>query len=133
MDWSIERLVADRWIDTVCIEERVLEPGIGDVDAAIDALDGSVHTMACLYGSEDLHLTVGGGPDLYIVSVARGDDEFWCLLGNAKAQGVCLLNTGGQEGEFPQRHVVDKQAVVRSVHYFFDRGGMDPVLEWEKT
>jgi hypothetical protein len=98
---SIERLIADRWIDTACVEETVLEPGIGDVDAAIDALDGSVHTMACLYSSGELHLAVGGGEsDQYIVSVARGDDEFWCLLGDVKAQGVCLLNTGGRKESF---------------------------------
>jgi hypothetical protein len=42
-----------------------------------------------------------------------------------------MINIGGQEGDYPSRHVVDREKAVRAALCFLESSRRDPTLAWE--
>ena len=124
-------LRTDHWRGVSCDEICIESPQDADVTRAIEALDAISRTTLTLERAE-ASMTVGGGQGRYVVFVTVGDDEeFWNLLSDADAAGVVMINIGGQEGDFPASHVVNREKAVRAALCFLESSRRDPTLAWE--
>jgi len=54
--------------------ELVTDPEWERVGEAIKEMNGKEHTIICLEGESKIHMTIGGGPDVFVV-YASGDQE----------------------------------------------------------
>jgi hypothetical protein len=130
MDQAELLLRTDHWHGSTCDEICIESPQDADVTRAIDALDSTSRTTVTLERA-NASMTVGGGQGQYVVFVAVGEDEeFWNLLSEADATGIVMINIGGQDGDFPARHVVDHKKAARAALCFLESGRRDPTLTW---
>ena len=124
-------LRTDHWHGVSCDEICIESPQDADVTRSIEALDATSRTTLTLERAE-ASMTVGGGQGRYVVFVTvGGNEEFWNLLSEADATGAVMINIGGQEGDFPARHVVDHEKAARAALFFLESGRRDPTLTWE--
>ena len=131
MDRAELLLRTDLWHDITCDEFCVESPTEADVMQSIDALDAETKTALTLE-REGASISVGGGRGRYVVFVTVGDDQkFWNLLSDYADTGAVMINIGGQEGDYPARHVVDKEQAMRAALCFLESGRRDPALTWE--
>lgn len=107
---------------------------IKTVEAGIRRLDSKTYTALYMEGEGASKLSIGGGPDAYVVMFLGDEEEqsSWMLVGDANASGEATLIVGGQDGEFPQAWIVDFDAAVQAAAFFLESGEMDPWLTWER-
>lgn len=58
--------------------------------------------------------------------------DFWNLLSVALDDDIVSLNAGGQEGDYPARHIVDLRDAQAAAQSFLEGLTLDPSLRWEK-
>jgi len=101
-------LVTDRLHGSRNVETEVARPTAEQIEDAIRALDGGVHTLVTISAPGRGHLSVGGGENaLYVVYATRDGDCFFTASRNADSSELVRLNAGGQVGEFPANRCVD--------------------------
>ncbi len=128
----VKQLVLDKWVGPSCEEGRLVSPALDDVRQAVESLDAKNRTIVSLCGSDGRSsLTIGGGNGSYVVYMSVGEDEFWNLVNRDRGFGIFMLNAGGQEGDFPERQILDLAAALRAATTFFETGGRDNSLCWE--
>lgn len=131
MDRATLLLRTDLWDGVTCDEFLIESPTEAEVRQAIDALDAQTRTALTL-DREEASLTVGGGHGHYVVFVTVGDDqEFWNLISEPAESDVIMINIGGQEGDYPARHVVDKEHATCAAICFLKSGRRDATQTWE--
>lgn len=128
----VERLITDRWSGIQCEEDIVENPSITNFVAALHALNACNRTMLCLEGKNGRQLTIAGGDGKYIVYCAFSDSEFWNLISDSSRTERVMLNTGGQEGDYPARQIVDQDHAQRAGIRFMEKGELDSNLHWEQ-
>lgn len=134
LNFYVNRMVADRWNGVRCTEDETLMPTAEVLGAALRELDARSRTLICLYGQDGTDLTIGGGAGQYVVFASTAEEQFWNLVNQAMApdSGVVLLNTGGQEGDFPARQVVTQPQALQAAQTFLQTGALDDSLCWER-
>lgn len=123
-------LVGDKWSGVLNHEWRIDPATQPALDEALNKLDARNFTMLTLQGKGETHLVVGGGDGRYVVCVSLAKDEFWNLLSLDPAEGVVLLNAGGQEGEFPARQVVGMKQARDAAQFFLATCQLDSTQKW---
>jgi hypothetical protein len=126
----IQRITADNWEGVLNHEETVDAPDLHELERLLRRLDGSKYTMITLIGERDAHLAVGGGSGRYVVYATFDNDTFWNLC-SAEAEGVVLLNIGGQEGDYASKQVVSMDVAFQAARKFLEAGELDDSLRWE--
>ncbi len=84
--------------------------------------------------TDDSYLLVGGGLDLYILSIVVGEDEEFYDLINAKEsdnEDEVSIVTGGQLGSFPKKMIQNKKNVIEALKYYFEKQKPNPELSWD--
>ena len=126
------RLVSDCW-DGVFNHEEVLEaPTPANFEQFFGRMDAQVYTMIALQSSGYCHMGIGGGSGRYVVYATFDNETFWNLISGAGEPGKIMLNAGGQEGEYPARHVVTLAEARQVGLAFLASGELDRSLPWEK-
>jgi len=126
-------MACDKWDGVLSHEEEFDNPSQGDFDRALDNMDARIHTMVTLQTEDQRQMIIGGGAGQYVVCATFGKDEFWSLLRPEPGESIVMLNAGGQEGDYPERQVVDKERARRAAHAFLVTRELDPALLWERT
>ncbi len=126
----VQSFSLDRWSGKTYDLVEATHPALDETEAAFARLDGRVRTLLSLYGA-DASLMVGGGAGRYIVSHQFGDHS-WTLTTPAAKAGRVLLAAGGQEGEYPEHLIVDRETALRALRAFFVDGSRDAGLDWEQ-
>lgn len=87
-----------------------------------------------ILGGDNDYLIVGGGNGHYVCTFStRDNDEFYNLVSEAATEDDDIdVVTGGQAGTFPAAIVVDKDAVLHALKYYFKNQKMSPDLRWEE-
>ena len=121
-------------------EETVLEPTWGQVEWAIDALDGDNLTLVTLGPAPPLgppegdhHMAVGGGKDGSVVVYMTTDNVvFWSLADHDQPdpQRRILMRTGGQEGDFRDAQRVPRSWALEAAREYFEHGARAKDLMW---
>lgn len=112
--------------------DKVLEtPELDAVVKLLDDLDGARCSEACLTGPNGFVMVVGGGPELFNISVIGNDFGPYELLGPEDLEETVSIVIGGQQVDFPRRFLSQKDAIVAAASYFHQHGKLDPALQWE--
>lgn len=128
----IEEVRFDEWNDLSLSESTIRDPKYEDVSAALHRLDAKKYTMLTCVACDNSTLVVGGGSGAYIVYYSPDDLVFYILLGNESASGSIVINIGGQEGDYSQRHVIDIDCALKALKFFYTTAQMDEEQKWER-
>ena len=105
--------------------ERVLE--------AIREMNGKEHTLICLEGDGKTHLTLGGGPDVF-VAYASGDEEtFFTAIDLSRAGDSMEMTVGQQTAKYPAELLVGKEVVLKTAKLFAETGKLEQTVHWRST
>lgn len=106
------------------------QPRWEQVAEAIARLDGSRHTEVVL-SSADAYLTVGGGPDRFLVFIYTADETSLVAEADvASGRDEEKLVVGGQVGRFPASQLVGAEAALKAARSFFEGRGPSHDLRW---
>ncbi len=130
------RLDADDWTTGEQGDEVIEQPGLEQIEAALERLDGERYSLVVLGADESTYMGIGGGSgDKYVVFVSYDDQEFYSLwddeLGVAE-DGVIILNIGGRKDEYPAQQCVGREAMLRAAKRFAADGTREPTLTWRR-
>ena len=108
--------------------------GIEDIDAAIRNLDGVYRTLVIIELTSGQTLTIGGGPETFVVECSLTDTERWCVINATSATGASRsidLVVGGQLVDYPARLCVGLDAALDASHVFVnENGNLSPRQYW---
>jgi hypothetical protein len=126
------RIDGDRWDGVLNHEWHTDHASDSDLEEALLRLDAQVYTMLTIQGDDDTHLTIGGGAGRYVVYATFDNEAFWNLVRPQSAEGIVLLNAGGQEGDFPAGQVVGIEQARAAGCVFLHSRKLDPSQTWQK-
>jgi hypothetical protein len=129
---NARRLYGDHWDGVLNHEWYIDAPSTDDFEHMLQRLDARRYTMLTLQGDGEQHMAIGGGAGRYVVYATFDNDEFWNLLCRTSAEGIVLLNAGGQEGDFPAMQVVSIEQARAAGHAFLEACRLDPEQRWER-
>ena len=113
--------------------ELVTDPEWERVGEAIKEMNGKEHTIICLQGESKIHMTIGGGPDVFVVYASDDDETFYTAFDSGKSGGSADLNIGQQTNKYPVELLVGKDVVLKAAKLFAEKGELDPNVSWRST
>lgn len=126
------RIHGDCWDGVLNHEWHIDGASPEDMERALERLDARTYTMLTIQGDGEQHLTIGGGAGRYVVYATFDNEEFWNLLSTQRADGVVLLNAGGQEGDYPANQIVSLEQARVAGQAFLLRRQLDPGQRWDR-
>lgn len=131
---AVDLLRVSRWTGGSRHDREVVQPSWQDVAQAIRSLNGldvnDVHILP--WRSGRAWLSVGGGPDKFIVSGEDGQGRYPILRTDSEvSEDPIGVVVGGQLGYFPPRHVVSLDEALVAAEAFFVSGGFDVQTAWD--
>ena len=101
---------------------------------ALQTLNGKNVTQLTV-GDSNGCMLIGGGPELFVVTLVVGEDEAFFNLINpecvADKKEISLV-TGGQAGDFPGKNCVPMALAEQALAYYVKYGDRSPSLKWEE-
>jgi hypothetical protein len=116
---------------TTYVREEPVASTPDAVEAALHRLDGAGTTILTIEHDGRI-LYAAGGPDLFNVLAALGDDEFYDLVGDRSLRGWARLVMGGQLTRVPRRHLVTFEAARSAALEFLATGTVRLSERWER-
>ena len=113
--------------------ELVTDPEWERVGEAIKEMNGKEHTVICLQGESKIHMTIGGGPDVFVVYASDDDEMFYAAFDPGRGGGSADLNVGQQTNKYPVELLVGKDVVLKAAKLFAETGELDPNVNWRST
>jgi len=113
--------------------ELVTDPEWERVGEAIKEMNGKEHTVICLQGESKIYMTIGGGPDVFVVYASDDDETFYTAFDPGKSGGNADLNVGQQTNKYPLELLVGKDVVLKAAKLFAETGELDPNVSWRST
>jgi hypothetical protein len=93
-------------------------------EIAVRALNGVDRTLAQIELAGGSTLTVGGGPDRFLVECAENETDRWCVVDPLKGEEVVDIVLGGSlVDDFPARLCVTLEVVLEAVQVFIAEDG----------
>jgi hypothetical protein len=105
--------------------ERVLE--------AIREMNGKEHTLICLEGEGKTHLTLGGGPDVFVIYATGDEETFFTAIDPGKARDNVEITVGQQTARYPVDLLVGKEVALKAAKLFAETGKLEPGVVWRST
>ena len=105
--------------------ERVLE--------AIREMNGREHTLICLEGEGKTHLTLGGGPDVFVVYATGDAETFFTAIDPANAGDSVEMTVGQQTAKYPADLLVGNDVVLKAAKLFAETGKLEQTVHWRST
>ena len=113
--------------------ELVTDPEWEKVGEAIKEMNGKEHTVICLQGESKIHMTIGGGPDVFVLYASDDDETFYTAFDPGQGGGSADLNVGQQTNKYPLELLVGKDVVLKAAKLFAEKGELDPNVSWRST
>lgn len=115
-------------------QEIFLEnPNLQQIETEIKQLDGKSKTLLTLGATEDIYMSIGGGQSgQYIVNVTFDNYTFYNLVNPNKIDKIQKLTVGGQQGEYPEKMLIDLATALLASRIFAESGKLEESLFWEK-
>lgn len=113
--------------------ELVTDPEWERVGEAIKEMNGKEHTVICLQGESKIHMTIGGGPDVFVVYASDDDETFYTAFDPGNSGGSADLTVGQQANKYPLELLVGKDVVLKAAKLFAEKGELDPNVNWRST
>jgi hypothetical protein len=113
--------------------ELVTDPEWERVGEAIKEMNGKEHTIICLEGESKIHMTIGGGPDVFVVYASGDQETFFTAVDPGKSGGGVEITVGQQTNEYPAELLVGKDVVLKAAKLFAETGKLEPNVHWRST
>ena len=76
-------------------------------------------------------MTIGGGPDTFVVELAAIEGGRWTVLDSRRGEGIVELVMGGELIAVPARLGVERDAALEAVRVFVsENGARSARLQW---
>jgi len=76
-------------------------------------------------------ITVGGGPDRFVVEIAESDNDRWTAFDPRRPEGRVELVVDREVVDLPARLSVDREAALEAVRTFLSQNGArSDRLQW---
>ena len=125
-------LTVNTWDGPIVHSDEINAPTVADAQAAIARLDGAATSEVTLTREDPFaYFTVGGGPELYLVTGEIEDEEILQLTEPDAGGETVPLVCGGQLADFARRDLVGREAAVRVLTRFLENGDHDTSLPWD--
>jgi hypothetical protein len=106
------------------VDGRVaLDASLDDVEAAVHSLNGADHTLVVGELPSGTTITVGGGPERFVIEIAAQAPPRWCAVDPRSPEGTVALVIEGEHVELPARVCVDRNAAIEAVRTFVSENG----------
>jgi hypothetical protein len=130
---SVTQVLIDDWIAGTTQSRSLPAKTSDDIERAICLLDGQKHTLLILLSHDrDTFMSVGGGPDRYVVEVNRANKRFDQLRDDENTPDRQIrLMVGGQEGLFQARYCVVRSSALLAAQHFWSSGKLAASLTWD--
>ena len=113
--------------------ELITDPEWERVGEAIKEMNGKEHTLICLEGERKIHMTIGGGPDAFVVYATGDHETFFTAVDPGKGGGSVEINVGQQTNKYPVELLVGKDVVLKAAKLFTETGKLEPNVYWRST
>jgi Immunity protein Imm1 len=113
--------------------ELVTDPEWERVGEAIKEMNGKEHTIICLEGENKIHMTIGGGPGVFVVYATGDDETFFTAVDPGKGGDSVEITVGQQTNKYPAELLVGKDVVLRAAKLFAETGKLEPNVHWRST
>lgn len=114
------------------VDGRVdLDATLPAIETAVRGLDGAEHTLVVVELPSGTTMTIGGGPDKFVVELAEIERDRWNVFDPRRPEGSVDLIMGGELIAIPARLGVDRDAAVEAVRAFVsENGARSAHLRW---
>ena len=114
-------LEGDTWSGSRDLEWEASDPSFDGIRDAVARLDGRTFTEVVVSAADRMrHLSVAGGPDLFLVTGELEDGRLLHLLSRGESDSLVGLVCGGQQADFCRFELVQKGVVLDAVSDFLD-------------
>jgi hypothetical protein len=113
--------------------ELVTDPEWERVGKAIKELNGKEHSIICLEGEGKMHMTIGGGPERFVVYATGDHETFFTAIDPGKSGGSVEVAVGQQVGQYPPELLVSQDVVLKAAKLFVEKGKLEPGVHWRST
>ena len=113
--------------------ELITDPEWERVGEAIKEMNGKEHTIICLQGEGKIHMTIGGGPDAFVVYATGDHETFFTAVDPGKGAGSVEITVGQQANRYPADFLVGKDVVLSAAKLFAETDKLEPNVHWRST
>ena len=113
--------------------ELITDPEWERVGEAIKEMNGKEHTIICLEGDGRLQMTIGGGPDVFVVYATADQETFFSAVDPQKSGDNVEITVGQQTNKYPTELLVGKDVVLKVAKLFAETGKLEPNVLWRST
>ena len=114
-----------------CVSETIKNPSWGQVRSFVEQLDGDRRDIVDFGGAKGYGLTIGGGPDRFVISVIGDDMGPYSLLGPDLSDEETTIQYGGvTTTDMERKFIVTREQTFQAAEYFYLHGQIDPTLKW---
>ena len=101
------------------------------IEASIRGLDGAGHTLVVVELPSEATITVGGGPERFVVELAELEGHRWNVHDPRRSEGMVAMSVDGERVDVPARLCVDREAALEAVRAFVGQNGArSDRLQW---
>jgi len=130
--WKAVVMVIDDYAGKRNEKVQVDSPSLFQVQQAVASLNGGNRSSMCVMGIDESVLCIGGGPDLYHVSVTFAD-RVMVLTDNQRDQSEISFIIGAITTRLPAHLIVERKLALDAVEYYFSNGGLASTpCEWRE-
>ena len=113
--------------------DLITDPKWERVVEAIKEMNGKEHTIICLEGESKVHMTIGGGPNVFVVYATGDHETFFTAINPGKGGGNMEITVGQQTNKYPPELLVGKDVVLKAAKLFAETGKLEPNVHWRST
>jgi len=99
-----------------------------DAISILNQLDGKKHTLVLFENEDASQMMVGGGPENFIITLLKDDNNLALRRGNANPESVVEICAGGQFGDYPEYLSNTKETAAAAIESFFQ--SKEGTLDW---
>jgi Immunity protein Imm1 len=113
--------------------ELITDPEWERVGKAIKELNGKERTIICLEGERKTHMTIGGGPQVYVVYATGDHETFYTAISPSKSGDSVEVAVGQQLARYTPELLVGQDVVLKAAKLFAEKGELEPSVHWRST
>ena len=122
-------LFGDSWNGSDNAEWSMDYPSQDNIASSILRLGNNQYTSIFIE-VDGTTLSVGGGPQLFLVMILKDGNTVRTLKGTPSGSETMVLNIGGQQSVYQITMLACQQLALSSARYFLEHGTPDPTLDW---
>lgn len=128
----VKKIITETRMGNKNTPNEIENPKIEKIESEIKMLDGKTKTLLSLKVNENSSMYIGGGPNLYFVTIYHNDKNY-NLLNISEDKSIIKLKVGGQITEYEKEECVDIEYAIKAARYYSIHGDIDKSCKWEIT